>query len=87
MIVEFVFITSVSQFPQDVFERVKDNTLVIHNQVTWHFINEKEIVNLLWRLFLRNKNFSQLIIFQVCAAAALLSRGSPFVQQAVYQRS
>lgn len=26
MIVEFVFITNVSQFPQDVFERVKDNT-------------------------------------------------------------
>ena len=34
LIVEFVFITSVSQFPQDVFERVKDNTLAIHSQVT-----------------------------------------------------
>lgn len=34
MIVEFVFITSVSQFPQDVFERVKDNTPAIHSQVT-----------------------------------------------------
>jgi len=50
MILEFVFITSVSQFPQDVLERVKDNTLAIHSQVTWHFINEKEIVNLSWRL-------------------------------------
>lgn len=67
MIVEFVFITSVSQFPQDVFERVKDNTLAIHSQVTWHFINKKETVNLLWRLFLRNKFFLGLTIFSVCA--------------------
>lgn len=44
MIVEFVFITSVSQFPQDLFERVKDNKHAIHSQVTWHFINEKENV-------------------------------------------
>lgn len=34
MIVEFVFITSVSQFPQDLFERVKDNKHAIHSQVT-----------------------------------------------------
>jgi len=84
MIVEFVFITNVSQFPQDVFERVKDNTLAIHSQVTWHFINEKEIVNLLWRLFLRgNKNCSQLTIFPVCAAGALFSPGCPELALAV----
>ena len=34
MIVKLVFKTSVSQFPQDLFEREKDNTLTIHSQVT-----------------------------------------------------
>lgn len=65
MIVEFVFIARVSQFPQDVLERVKDNTPAIYSQVTWHFINEKEIVNLLWRHFSQTKFC--LTIFSVCA--------------------
>lgn len=72
MIVEFVFITSISQFPQDLFERVKDNTLAIHSQVTWHFINEKENVICYGAPFCETKIVLNILktVFLVCAASA-----------------
>ena len=76
MIVEFVFIASVSQFPQDVFERVKDNTPAIHSQVTWHFINKKEILLICCDASFREKFCFNNYFFQLARSCAIFARMS-----------